>query len=242
MYNSHVLDSTYTARSSKSLSRFVTGLALALVSVSFASAAVSNVVTTSGSNQSLSNNLLAGLIPTEYAFDQPRIGGLLFNQAGAAVSTLTDQSAVIPAGGENNQMFSIRTGDVLTYSLGAAYNLTQAQIYVAWNDSGRDDFSDAKIEFSTNGTSFITLVDGITTNNVGNGGMLVISTLSDGGDIIAGAVTHLRFTFSTVENAGIGGTELFVLGTPSIPEPSTYAAAFGAFALGFAAYIRRRRA
>jgi len=105
-------------------------------------------------------------------------------------------------------------------------------------------------------TSDLIRVSGGTLTGAGSGTITV--NLSDSGGFISGTYTLIDATGATLTS--IGGTA-FVLGTSisgydytfsevnsliqltatAIPEPATYAALFGAFALGVAAWRKRRR-
>lgn len=234
-------------------------LALAIALACSATAAVSP---TTFSTRSLTDvngitNLLSlSSLPAEYTDDGSRIGGVV-NAGGATafVSTLTDRQALLASEvgkTENNSLnqFAVVDGDSLTYSLGGSFNLTRIEIYNSWNDHGRDDFNNVTIQFSTNGTDFFDLVSGLATSGTGttfiqgtstNGELALRNTgIFADGEVIVDNATHVRFIFNGLEAGEIGISELAVQGTSAIPEPSTYAAIFGALALGAAAYCRRQ--
>jgi hypothetical protein len=70
------------------------------------------------------------------------------------------------------------------------------------------------------------------------------STLNDVSWVSPSNGSTVSFTFQTVSWVGSSANSLGAasLTTAAIPEPSTYAAIFGALALGFVAYRRRRQA
>lgn len=215
--------------------------AFALAALVPASQAATSFTNASGGNVTGITNLLSTL-PAEYSSDGTHIGGLIFGGAAANVSTLTDGQAPLasPPGGTNNALnqFAVFGGDVFTYSLGGAFDITKVDIYNSWTDGGRDDFGNVTIEFSTDGSNYFNLVSGLSTSG-NNGNVVVNSGVTGAGSVIAAGATHIRFIFAGLENGAIGISELAVQGTAAIPEPSTCVAIFGVLALGTATHRRR---
>jgi fibronectin-binding autotransporter adhesin len=106
-------------------------------------------------------------------------------------------------------------------------------------------------------SDLIRVSGGTLTGPIGTGGVTL--NFSDSGGFTAGTYTLINYTSATLGNFESGD---FIIGSSisgytydlalagdtlqltasAIPEPGTYAAIFGALALGFAAYRRRRRA
>jgi hypothetical protein len=88
-------------------------------------------------------------------------------------------------------------------------------------------------EISTDGSSYTSL--GLTSSlTTTDSAFSVTSALADGSDQV-----FFRGTFADIE-VGTSRAIFDNVGISAVPEPSTYAAIFGVFALGFAAYRRRR--
>jgi hypothetical protein len=127
----------------------------------------------------------------------------------------------------------------VTYNLGSLYNLTAADIYQGWNDSGRDSFS------------FVlqTSPDGVTYSNVGtytkgpdDTGQYttpvtnLVAFSDPGGGYIASGVQYVRLYVTDADNGYAGLAEVSISGTP-VPEP----ASLGVLSAGALLLLLRRR-
>jgi hypothetical protein len=126
----------------------------------------------------------------------------------------------------------------VTFNLGGLYNLTSADIYQGWNDSGRDSFS-----FTLQASA-----DGITYTNVGtytkgpdDTGVYTTPVTNDvniadnAGGYIASGVEYVRLYVTDADNGYAGLAEVSISGT-SVPEPTS----LGLLSLGGLALLRRR--
>ncbi|MBK1826579.1 PEP-CTERM sorting domain-containing protein [Haloferula rosea] len=122
------------------------------------------------------------------------------------------------------------------------YDITQIDLYSNWGDgSGRDDIR-VTISMSLVGTP--TVFDQVVVTNqfiefetANTQGAMNIT--GDGGGLIGTGIAAIRFDFPAIQEAnGVGYSELDVIGTATIPEPST--ALLGG--LGGFLLLRRRRA
>lgn len=129
---------------------------------------------------------------------------------------------------------------LITFDLGALYDLSQIDVYIGWVDSGRDDASFNVFVAGTDGVfgssilSYTKPADdtGAFTSPVTNRHRIV----DDGAANIANSVQFVRFEFTDSDNGYAGGLEFDIFGTP-IPEPGTIALlTLG----GFALLVRRR--
>lgn len=124
------------------------------------------------------------------------------------------------------------TLDLTTHAFG--YDITDINTYTNHPDGGRDG-QKYTVSYSLVGSSdFITI--GSVDYLMGDNGTPGSGKVAISGIAISG-VDAIRFDFADQENAGSNYSEIDVIGTASIPEPS--AALLGG--LGMLALLRRRR-
>ena len=133
-------------------------------------------------------------------------------------------------------------GDLVTYNLGGLYNLSQVDVYAAWNDSGRDDFS-FNLLVSADGVGFsqIASYTKLVENNTGQITTPVTSLHSitdDGSADIATAVQYVQISVFNADNNWAGIAEVDVFGNTAVPEPTSFILC-GLAGLAFA--LRRKR-
>lgn len=233
-------------------SKLATTLATASVLLSSSSAFAATVVATNnefaGSGVPLftpsydpidgTNNVLAGLAASASSgnFTTEISGGLAvltdgafgeINNDGGPTATHPALAAFGPGGG---------AGTSVTYSF-AATSLSSVVVFGGWNDGGRDHQS-YTVEYSVNGTDFLTL-GSVDFNPVGTEGQSAVRVTftDDAGNLAGGAaITDLRFNAAgNIENGYAGLAE--IVAYSAVPEPST--ALLGMIAgLGL---LRRRR-
>ncbi|GAA5482183.1 PEP-CTERM sorting domain-containing protein [Haloferula sargassicola] len=136
---------------------------------------------------------------------------------------------------------AVATGTVVTYDLGGLFDLSQIDVIMGWNDSGRDDASFNAL-VSTDGISFSQIASyDKGTDNTGTFTTPITSLhriVDDGGGTIATGVQFVQLQFTDADNGVAGMVELDVIGQ-AVPEP----ASAGLVALsGLVFFVRRRRA
>lgn len=111
----------------------------------------------------------------------------------------------------------------VTFDLGSAFNLTAVNVFMGWNDSGRDDSSFNLLVSSDNITftqiaGYLKPADntGAITTPVTN----LHSISDDLGGFIANDVRYVQFQFTDADNGYAGLAEIDILGT-AIPEPGS---------------------
>jgi hypothetical protein len=112
----------------------------------------------------------------------------------------------------------ISSGTVLTFALANRSDLTNFATYSYWSDGGRVN-QDYTLSVSTNGgASFNTLQTISAVPSVGGSHIYLKVELSIAGSIKN--VTHVRFSFPSTQNGGVGYQELVVQGTnsPALPD------------------------
>jgi|GEM_PF-3788969 len=127
----------------------------------------------------------------------------------------------------------------VTFDLGASFNLSQIDVFLGWNDSGRDD-SSFLVFVSTDNVAFSQIASydkggddtGAITTPVTN----LHRVVDDGGGDIAGGVRYVQLQFTDADNGYAGMVEVDVFGSP-VPEPASVAF----LGLGGLALLGRRR-
>ncbi|GAA5483009.1 PEP-CTERM sorting domain-containing protein [Haloferula sargassicola] len=150
-----------------------------------------------------------------------------------AVAHLAYGVAVATVGGSDIDAF-------VTYDLGALYHLSQIDVILGWNDSGRDE-SSFNVLVADESMTFTLLASYLKgTDDTGVIGTPVTNLhrfIDDGGGDVAGNVRYVQFQFTDADNGAAGIAEIDVFGT-AVPEPSALVIA----GLGLAsAGLRRRR-
>jgi hypothetical protein len=121
---------------------------------------------------------------------------------------------------------TINIGDLVTYNLGGLFNLSQVDVFAAWNDSGRDQ-SSFNLAVSANGVDYTTIGSytkfpdndtGTHTTPVTN----LHSFVDDGAADIATAVRYVQLQITNADNNWSGLAEVDVFGT-AVPEPASFA-------------------
>lgn len=166
--------------------------------------------------------------------------GSTMNELSAGESTWTDGSlaTVYGQGGSGGDDIdhaaygsvtgTVGGGDIdtfVTYDLGSPHFLSQVDVYMGWNDSGRDD-SSFNLLVSSNGVDFnaVAMYDkgGDNTGQIGNPVTNLHSITDDGGGYIASGVQYVQLQFTDADNGWAGMVELDVFGR-QVPEPSAIA-------------------
>jgi hypothetical protein len=159
----------------------------------------------------LENDLLLGRIALGYSAGDPLN---MFNYSGT-VDNLTDGTTSYT---DPNLLCMFPNGTVLTFLLPSASDITNVATYSSWADVNRVN-QDYTFSVSTNGgVSFKDIVTVHAASSVSGSWPQLQVLISPNGAYIATNVTHVRFTFPTVQNGGVGYTELMVQGTPSPVE------------------------
>lgn len=195
-----------------------------------------------------SSDLLSGLTPLS-------VTGNTTQEGAVGVSTWTNGSiatlyAKQPNTGQNLIDNHVPYGTVtanpgtgattqVVYDLGGLYNLSSADVFAGWNDSGRDLFS-FTLEASADNVNYSTI--GSFAKNGDNTGAITtpvttkIDLVDDGGAAIANGARYVRLTVNDADNGYAGMVEFDVNGTPA-PEPGSLAV----LGLGAVMMMRRRR-
>jgi hypothetical protein len=108
--------------------------------------------------------------------------------------------------------------------------------FEAKNASDSDNSSSISWEYSTNGSSYTSA--GVT-SNISNSEALLSVDLSSVSALDGQSSVYFRGTLGGV-NSGLTFVDNIAVNGTVVPEPSTYAAIFGAVALAVAAYRRRK--
>ncbi len=197
-----------------------------------------------------SSDLLSGLTPLSATGNTTQEGAV-------GVSTWTNGSiatlyAKQPNTGQNlidnhvpygtltaNPTLQPPTTAQVVYDLGGSYNLSSADVFAGWNDSGRDLFS-FTLEASADNVNYSPI--GSFSKGGDNTGAITtpvttkIDFVDDGGASIASGVRYVRLTATDTDNGYAGMVEFDVNGTPA-PEPGSLAV----LGLGAVVMMRRRR-
>ena len=112
----------------------------------------------------------------------------------------------------------------VTYDLGMLYNIDQVDVFMGWNDSGRDNGS-FNLNLSANGVNYTTITSydkggddtGTYTTPVTN---LHSITDSLGGDLIGSSVRYVQLQFTDCDNGVAGMVELDVFGALPTLDPA----------------------
>ncbi len=154
-----------------------------------------------------SNDLLLGLLPAGYVSGAT----MGWDASYGVVDDLTDGQT---SGGKP----LISSGTVLTFALPNRSDITNMATYSYWSDSGRVNQAYIFSVSTNGGASFTTIqaVDAVPSLSGGPYNLQVLFTIN-------GAiknVTHVRFSFPSTQNNGVGYTELVVQGTnsPALPD------------------------
>lgn len=124
------------------------------------------------------------------------------------------------------------------------YSLSAIRTFASW-DTGRDGQSyTVKYATVSDPTNYLTLHSLTAYNPTSSSDTITAVELTASLGSLATNVASLQFVFSGFENGGTAYREFDVIGsaTAAIPEPSTYAAIWGALVLAGTAFIRRRKA
>ncbi|WP_197529126.1 PEP-CTERM sorting domain-containing protein [Aeoliella mucimassa] len=112
---------------------------------------------------------------------------------------------------------TIASGGYVTYDLGAPYDLTQIDVFLGWNDSGRDDAS-FNLQVAGPDMVFSTVETYTKTDNAGGGDPVTnYASIS----IDAPAAQYIQLEITDADNAYAGILEIDAFGTKSVPEPGT---------------------
>ncbi len=128
----------------------------------------------------------------------------------------------------------------VTFDLGGLYHLDQVDVFLGWNDSGRDD-SSFNLLVSTDGVAFSQIAGYV--KGPDNTGAITTPVTNlhritdDGGAPIAESIRYVQLQFTDADNGYAGMAEVDIFGTV-VPEPTA------PVLLGIAGFIglcRRRR-
>lgn len=201
-----------------------------------------------------STDLLTGLTPT-ITYVGPGGVGSTTNESSAGPSAWTNGSittvyngagvtattAHAAYGAVDGKVGSSDNDTFVTYDLGARFNLSRAEVFIGWNDSGRDD-SSFNLLVSADNLTFTMIASYL--KGTDNSGAITTpvtnlhSIVDNGGASIASNIRYVQLQFTDADNGYAGLTEVDVFGT-TVPEPtSALLVALG----GIAALGRRRRA
>ncbi len=141
---------------------------------------------------------------------------------------------------------SSSTGYVV-FDLGAAYSLTQIDLFNTHNDGAHDRGTDAFHISASNSASFVNSSQGYILDSAVTilSGTLAFPTdpipatsFTSANGLAGGTYRYISFTFDSYVSSGGGLHEIRVF---AIPEPTTYAAIAGAAMIVVTSWIRRRR-
>lgn len=135
-------------------------------------------------------------------------------------------------------------GAVLTYTLDTSlntggYRIDQIDIFHGWRDGGRDQISNFDVAYATAADPgvFIDIVTDADSGNYNSSYGRTSIAMNPSGEPLATGVASIRFTFDSIENGYGGISEIDIIGSAAVPEPSTLSLA----AVGLLGLLRRRR-
>ena len=138
----------------------------------------------------------------------------------------------------------IQSNNWVEYTLDTAvntlgYDLTQIDVFHGWGDDGRDT-AHFSVSFSTvdDPGTFIPLGEEVNYTHASHYGRIGITPEEADG---ATGVKMVRFDFPSQENNGVGYSQIDVIGTATVPEPSTLALLGIALAAFVISAARRRK-
>jgi alpha-L-rhamnosidase len=154
------------------------------------------------------SDLLRSLIPIGYTNSQPMTG---FGYHGV-VDDLTDGQT---RNDDIDHEAIFPSGTVLTYALAYRSDLTKVATYSSWPDSGRVNQDYTLSVSKDGGATFQVITNVAAVPSVSGSPLQMQVVISPNGPYLATNVTHVRFAFPSVQNNGVGYTELVAQGTPS---------------------------
>ncbi len=131
---------------------------------------------------------------------------------------------------------SVGIGSLVQYDLGGIFDLTYIDVFMGWNDGGRDQ-SSFRVWVSGDGVDFTEIADYQKSGNNDPSGRPVthqVRIIDDGGAFIAEGVRYVEFRVYDADNSHAGIAEIDIFG---VPEPGT--AVLGL--LGGLFLLRRKR-
>ncbi len=173
-------------------------------------------------------NLVAG--PAGSTTQESSAGAIAWTNGSLVTAYGTTHTAY---GSVDGRMGGLAIQTFVTFDLGALYDISMVNVFLGWNDSGRDDAAFSTVaSYSKGGDN-----TGAITTPVTN--LHSIVDTAGGTTAIASGVRYVQLHFTDADNGWAGLAEVDVIGTAAVPEPS---ALFLAGLGGLAVISRRRRA
>jgi hypothetical protein len=142
---------------------------------------------------------------------------------------------------DSAETVSISNNTVLTYLFDTTLNtlgfdITGINTFGGWRDTGRDNQNYEVLFSMVDNPLLFTSLASISFSQIANSTTSTRVSIGDSSGILASGVAAVRFSFGAQENGYAGYRELDIIGTATVPEPTSLVI----FALGIMGLATRR--